>query len=245
MQTQQKMRQRHLALVLSAAATHLAAPATAQLTTSLLKPAPPAPQHTAIYTTTARAQHDPKSPQDAVITNVIVTILMPRDAPYFPSNGAPITGTAISHFSAAQPNGGSGGGTGISTWSSTAELFWTLSGNVPFGIASTNPPLPGWQDAKTTLTSVYTKTDFFSTDIYGFWVTHAHYDFYSTSRVTFVEAVGTGYPATIVRTGYTTLVATAIGGPVGGTETLTDAGTRSWLLTTTMVQVGARPTPWG
>lgn len=71
-----------------------------------------------------------------------LSILMPREQPNYPTDGAPVTGTAISHFSAVQANGA------VSTWDKTAELYWTLSGNVPLGVDSTVPAPPhGANDA--------------------------------------------------------------------------------------------------
>jgi hypothetical protein len=93
---------------------YLSVPATAQLITSTTS-ARPEPQHTAIYTTILRNYE--------AITTVVVTLLMPRHHTGFPKDGTPVTGTAISRLSAAQRGGG------MSTWSKTAELYWTLTGN--------------------------------------------------------------------------------------------------------------------
>ena len=241
------MGQRHVAtLVLHA--TYLAASlqlAAAQLLTSTTTLTPP--PHTVFYTTTL-AQHE-APPQ--TITTVVVTILMPRDvgyllaAPgnsagwYYPLDGWPVTGTATSHFTAPQANGD------ISTWSETAELYWTLTNWIRTTTDTSTTPL---EDAKTTLSTAWTTSSFFTTDVYGVWVTHAHSTVSSTARTTFVEVVGTAYPATIVRTGFTHIDVTATGGPVqGATHTVSDTAT--WVSTTTLVQVSARPTstpllPW-
>ena len=212
------MRPPHLALLLL-----YAAPATAQLTTSTK----PAPQLTAVYTTTLPGPKD--VPQ--ALTTAVVTLLMPREVPHLPFDGAPVTGTAISHL-----------GDATSTWSATAELYWTVTGNMdaPAQQATTTPPPLG--PAQSRLTSILTDYTSYETDSYGPWVTHAHSTIRSTVIKTFMEVVGGAtYPATIVRTGYTHVEVTQTGGPVGG-ETYTASGTATWRRTTTMVQVEGRPT---
>lgn len=205
------MRPQTLGFLLAATAS-LTFPATAQ-------------QHTAIYTTTLANNDTPH-----VITTVIVTLLMPREYPNYPKDGAPLTGTAISHFTAGAPP---------STWSTTAELVWTLSGNAPLGVGSTNPAPT--EVADTTLTSVYTTTEYHTSDIRGVFISRQTYEWFSTFRVTLVEAVGTAYPATIVRTGYTHLEATMVGGIAGVTPVYSGTSTVSYQQTTTMVLVEARP----
>ncbi|GAB1321000.1 hypothetical protein MFIFM68171_11210 [Madurella fahalii] len=223
------MRPRHVALILNAVA-YFASPATAQSSTPRTHESP-LPQHTAIYTTTLANEEPPR-----ITTTVVVTLLMPRELPHYPKDGSPVTGTAISHLSAAQADGA------VSTWAATTELFWTLSGNSPLRVESTIT-LPA-QSATTTLTSVYTTTDYHSSEIRGIWISMARYEWFTTSRVTFIEAVGTAYPATIIRTGYTHMEATMRGGNVAVTSTYSETGTVSLWRTTTMVQVAARPTPW-
>lgn len=186
-----------------------------------------AQQHTAIYTTTLINNDAPQ-----FTTTVIVTLLMPREQPDYPKDGAPVTGTAISHFTATQSGS-------ISTWSATTELFWTLSGNIPLGVDSTIPALP--QGARTTLTSVYTTIEYRTSDMYGVWISKQTYKWFSTIRVTLVEAVGTAYPATIIRTGYTHLDATMVGGNPAVSSTYRETGTASYWRTTTMVQATAQP----
>lgn len=222
------MRSRHLWLALNAVA-YLAFLATAQLSTSTTAISPAA-QHTAIYITTLANS----APLEAN-TTVIVTLLMPREEPNYPKDGAPVTGTAISHFSAAQSNGA------VLTWAVTTELYWTLSGNVPLGVDSTIPPPP--QGAMMTLTSVYTTTDYHVSDFYGVWISKARYEWFTTSRVTLVEAIGTAYPTTIIRTGYTHVDATMIGGNLAVSTKFTGTAEASYWRTTTMVQVASRPTP--
>lgn len=195
--------------------------------TASLIPPTTAQQHTAIYTTSLTKNDAPH-----VITTVIVTLLMPREYPNYPKDGAPITGTAISHFTAP-------GAPSPSTWSATSELFWTLSGNVPLGLENTIPA-PA-QGATTTLSSIYTSTEYHTSDIRGVWISRQTYEWWSTFRVTLVEAVGTAYPATIIRTGTTQLEGTMIGGNAAVSSTYTATSTVSWSRTTTMVQVAARP----
>ena len=242
-----KMRQKQVTtLVLHA--TYLVASlqlAAAQLLTSTTTLA--LPPHTVIYSTT----HGQNEAQPQAITTVVVTILMPRTVGYLlaaPGNNAgqyylldgwPVTGTATSHFRAPQANGD------ISMWSETAELYWTLTNWIRTTTDTSTTPL---EDAKTTLSTAWTTSSSFTTDVYGPWVTHAHSTINRTARTTFVEVVGTAYPATIVRTGFTHIDATATGGPVqGATHTVSDTAT--WVSTTTLVQVSARPTstpllPW-
>lgn len=183
------------------------------------------PQHTAIYTTTLSHNDGPH-----VTTTVIVTLLMPRDQPDYPKDGASVTGTAISHFSA-----------GTSTWSATSTLYWTLSGNASPGIDRTNLPSPPGA-AITTLTSSYTTTEYHTSDIRGILISRQTYEWFSTLRVTLVEAVGTAYPETIVRTGYTHLEATMVGGNAAVTSTYRETGTASYWRATTLVRVAARAT---
>lgn len=58
---------------------------------------------------------------------------------------------------------------------------------------------------------MYTTTDYHVSHISGLCITGQHYEWFTTSRVTLVEAVGTAYPATIIRTGYTHVDATMVG----------------------------------
>jgi len=206
-----------VALVLSAITT-------AQIITSTSL-APPVPQHTAIYTTTV-AKYE-------AIRTVVVTLLMPRDQTGFPTDGTPVTGTAISQFSAAQPDGK------ISTWSETEELYWTLTGNTRNRF-DTNRPFR--VNATTAISSSFTMDTFSSKDYYDDQGTHYHYDYTTLSRVTFVEGVGTAYPATIVREGATLFGISGIGGVVGGEKT-TWGTAEMFRRATNMVQVTARPTP--
>jgi len=203
------MRPQTLWFLLAAAAS----PATAQ-------------QHTAIYTTTL-----PNNDHPQVITTVIVTLLMPRDYPSYPKDGAPLAGTAISHFTAA-----------ASKWSTTSRIFYTLSGNAPLGVGSKNPPPADQTAARSTLSSVFTSTEYYTSDIRGVFISRQTYEWFSTFRVTLVEAVGTAYPATIVRTGYTHLEAVMVGGIAGVTPTYSATSTASISRTTTMVQVAAQGT---
>lgn len=221
MDAKPRMRPPQLTLILNATPC-LASAATAQLSTST------SPQHTAIYTTTLANNASPHA-----VATVIVTLLMPREQPGYPKDGAQVTGTAVSQFSATQANGA------VSTWTAAAELLWTLSGNVPLGVDSTIPPPP--EGAKTTLTSVYTTTDYHVSDIYGMWISRARYEWFTTLRVTLVEAVGTAYPATIIRTGYTHVDATMMGGNLALSTRYSETATASYWRTTTMVQVAATP----
>jgi hypothetical protein len=186
-------------------------------------------QHTAVYTTTVASDRD-TAPQ--IITTVVVTLLMPVEDAHYPSQGAPLTGTAISHFSAAPS----------SSWEQTSELYWTLSGNVPLGVDTTFVPLP--LGATTTLTSVHTWTEYRTSTYRNIMYGSGRYEWFSTARVTFVEGVGPKYPATIIRTGYTQLEVTRTGGNEAIGSTNRNVVTNSYWRTTTMVQVPTRPTPW-
>jgi len=184
--------------------------------------------HTAVYTTTI-ANRDP-APE--IITTVVVTLLMPAEDAHYPSQGAPLTGTAISHFSVAPS----------SSWDKTSEIYWTLSGNVPLNADTTFAPLPLGET--TTLTSVNTWTKYRTSEYRNVWFGSGRYEWFSTARVTFVEGVGPKYPATIIRTGYTQLEVTQTGGNEAIGTTHVDVVTNSYWRTTTMVQVPTRPTPW-
>ncbi|KAK0740079.1 hypothetical protein B0T18DRAFT_417169 [Schizothecium vesticola] len=221
------MRRCRLGFMLHAAASLAAALATAQLFTPAADDSR-VPQHTAVYTTTLAQDGAPQ-----ITTTVIVTLLMPREQSGYPTDGTPVTGTAISQLSAIQANGA------VSTWATTKELYWTLSGNSAPGADSTVSPPP--RGANTRLTSVYTSTNHVTTDLRGVWISSERYEWFSTWRVTLVEAVETAYPATIIRTGYTHLEATMVGGNVAATSTYSETGTASYWRTTTMVQVAARP----
>ena len=185
-------------------------------------------QHTAIYTTMV-ANTDTSPP---IITTVVVTLLIPAEDPGYPSQGAPLTGTAVSHFSVNTP---------ASSWDKTAEVYWTLSGNVPLGVATTIPPLP--LGATTTLTSVLTWTDHRTSTYRNIVLGSGRYEWFTTARVTFVEEVGRKYPATVIRTGHTQMEVTQTGGNEAVGTTHQNVATMSYWRTTTMVQVPTRPTP--
>jgi hypothetical protein len=198
-----------------------AAPATTQLTTTTK----PAQSHTAVYTTTLPGPHNASQ----AVTTAVVTLLMPCEVPNIYGNGAPVTGTAVSHLAAP----------GASPWSTTAEVFWTVAG--PMEAPATIPPPVPLAPGETVLTSVLTDITSYETTKYAFWST-AHSTILSTNLKTFLETVGGNtYPATIVRTGYTWVEVTATGGPVGGALGTVTA-TATYRKTTTMVQVKERPT---
>jgi len=162
---------------------------------------------------------------------------MPREVSQYPTDGIPVTGTAISHLRATQADGA------VTSWRETAELYWTLSGNPPLGENITIPPPP--QGATTTLTSVYTAVEIYVSDTPSELANHVLEERITTSRVTLVEAVGTAYPATIIRTGYTHLDNTMISrNALDTADWLTESTTQSYWRTTTMVQVTTQPTPW-
>jgi len=208
---------------LKAAVSFLAVPTTAQWWTTNGPPQPPS--HTAVYTTTATQSDSPH-----VTVDVIVTIIMPREietwANLLPAEGYPVTGTAISHFS--QPNS--------TTWSETNEVFWTVKWS---SIGQSTPaPQP---NAKSTLTAVYTVTSAKYTEQYGAW--SAVWRNYTTTVVqTYVETVDANYPATIYRTGMTSLNVTGRGGVIGYSSTSDISVTASMVTTTTLLQVSTRPT---
>ena len=226
-----KMLQKLIALLLSVTA-HLGAPATAQLMTpTSLAPPPPssAPQHTAIYTKTL-TEHE-------VTATVVVTLVMPRSHPGYPIDGTPVTGTAISRLSAQQADGK------LSTWSETAELYWTLTGNTNNRFTNTNRPI-SISGAMTTLYTSYTMDTVSSTEYYDAQGTHWHSERITLSRVTFYEAVDAAYPATIVRHGATLFGISITKGVVGGSM-YSDGTAEMFRRGTTMVQVATRPTPTG
>ncbi len=209
---------------MTAIAAHLAFTTRAQAPTS--RPAvTPTPQHTVVYTNTLLNNNSPQ-----VTTTAVVTILQPLDAPNYPKDGATITGTAISSLTA-----------GERIWATTTQLYWTLSGNVPLGVATTYPPPP--LGATTTFKTTITSTTHFASTMYGMWIGSSQNEWYSTWRATFEEAIGTAYPTTVVRTGYTTVTATMMGGPVGAAPTYTETGGYTARRTTTMILVPGRPTP--
>ena len=216
------MLENFIALILITA--HFSAPATAQFVTPTSL-APPAPQHTAIYTKTLI--------KNEVIATVVVTLLMPRNHPGYPTDGTLVTGTAISRLSAPQPDGK------LSTWSENAELYWTLTGNTNNRV-NTNRPI--FIDGTTTLYSSYTKDTISSTDYYDAQGTHWYSERITLSRVTFYEAVDTAYPATIVRQGATLFGISITKGVVGGSM-YSDGTAEMFRHGTTMVQVATRPTP--
>jgi len=224
------MKMRPIVLVINAAAlagAHIAAPVSAGFV-AVRRNLQAAAQslHTAIYTTTV----DDRDSSPQIVTTVVVTLLMPAEDPRYPSQGAPITGTAISHFSASP-----------SSWDKTAELYWTLSGNVPLGVDSTIPPLV--LGATTTLTSVHTWTDSHTSTYVNLLLGRGRYEWFTTARVTFIEGVGPVYPATIIRTGYTDMEVTQTGGNEAVGTTHRNVANVSYWRTTTMVQVLTSPTP--
>jgi hypothetical protein len=225
-----------VAVLLSAAAS-LTAPATAQAIYGISERIPPfTPLHTAIYTTTTLAQK--QTPQ--VITTVVVTLLVPRDVGW-PNGGTAVTGTAISHFSAAQPNGAA-----ATTWTEAAELVWTLAGT---GQQEANTAVVVGQAAAPSakampaVAAVYTDYSHYTTEMYGAW-SQARFDYVSTYRETIVEEMGANYPATMIQTGHTTIEITVTGGPLRGPPTtFTNPATLTSVRTTTLVQLAARLTP--
>jgi len=226
------MRPPSVVAVLLGAAASLAIPAAAQAVYGISERIPPfTPLHTAVYTTTTTTLAARKqTPQ--VITTVVVTLFVPRDVGW-PSAGAAVTGTAISHFSAApQPDGAP-----ATTWTEAVELVWTLL-------------LAGHQEANTASVvagqaapsvAVYTGYSHYTTEMYGAW-SQARFDYVSTYRETIVEEIGADYPATMIQTGHTTIEITVTGGPLRGPPTtFTNPATLVSVRTTTLVQVAARP----
>jgi len=205
---------------------YLSVQATAQLVTSTTS-APPEPQHTAIYTTILGNYE--------AITTVVVTLLMPRHHTGFPKDGTPVTGTAISQLAAAQPGGG------MSTWSETAELHWTLTGNSDSRWPDTKRPRLSL-DTTAVLRSSYNENSYSTTDYYDSQGIHKRYVYTMLREVELAEGLGPKYPATIVRQGETLRGGGGSGGVVGEEP-------HSWMTAerfftfTTMVQVAARPTP--
>lgn len=222
------MRPGHVGPALGAAA-YLAALAVGQFVRGPLEPATPALPHTAIFTTTVAQNEFPQA-----IATVTVTLVVPRDVGHPTSNnGSTLTGTAISHFSAVQKNGG------MSTWYETAELLWTTAAGDSSPLATKDALPPQQERAETTLTAVYTDYQHYSVGLYGAWWV-AHYEFSSTIRETIVEVVVEAYPATIVRTGYTDVKVVATVATEGGpTTTDPDRDSSTYLRTTTLVEVSA------
>ncbi|KAK0623986.1 hypothetical protein B0T14DRAFT_517360 [Immersiella caudata] len=213
-QLELRMKMRSITAAAAAAVSAcLAASATAQFVAQS--------QHTAVYTTTVQANRgSDSSPQ--VIATVVVTLLMPAEAEGYPTQGAPLTGTAISHFSAAAP---------ASSWDKTNDLFWTLGGDVSPGVDTA------------TLTSLHTWTDSRTETGLHLWMGSMSTEWTTTARVTFVEGVGPRYPATIIRTGYTQWEVTMKGGNQVVGTTHRASTTLQYTRITTMVLVPTRPTP--
>ncbi|KAK5659416.1 hypothetical protein OQA88_617 [Cercophora sp. LCS_1] len=228
----------HRQLVLTTAAAYLAALATAQFFTYPTKGASPVLPHTAVYTTTLVGDARNNPPQDA-ITTVVVTLIEPRVVrwPFEgwpPEDGTPVTGTAISRFSAAQQ--------ARSTWSETAQIVWMLTGNNGLLHNDADETAAAAQDPKAVaVTAVYTDYSDFTTTVAAPWAPRVKSVYSSTVRETVVERVGTGYPATIIRTGYTNIVVTVTGTVIDGPTSTNEAATTSYVWTTTMVQASVRP----
>ncbi|KAK5652280.1 hypothetical protein OQA88_10628 [Cercophora sp. LCS_1] len=167
------------------------------------------PQHTLIYTTTIT-----RTAPYLVLSTVTVTLLKALEGPNYPTYGVPVTGTAI-------------------IGDQTSQLTWTLSGNVPLGRDTTYPPLP--PGATTTLTRSYKTSESRSSTYRNIVFGSGRYDFFTTMAFTFVEGVGPAYPATIIRTGYTSRTVTQIGGneAIGFSHTQSAEG--SYWRTTTMM----------
>jgi hypothetical protein len=206
------------------------APATAQFVTATVAQTATLPQrrqakHTAVYTTTVT---NPKP--DIVTAVVVITLISPAEDERYPTQGAPMFGRAISRFSAPS-----------SSWDETADIYWTLSGNVQLGYDTTYPPLP--LGPTTSLSTVLTWTDYFMTADRNLVMGYGRTEWWTTARVTFVEGVGPVYPATIIRTGYTDWRVTMTGGNQAVGFNHSYSTTLSYWRTTTMVQVPARPTP--
>lgn len=224
-----------LAGFLSAAAVFLGAapaPTTAQAVYGISERIPPfTPLHTAIYTTTLLPVTQKQSPFPQVITTVVVTLFVPRDVGY-PTNTAPVTATAVSHFSAAER-----------TWAETAHLAWTLAGN------NANNTVVVAPNAQATVGAVYTDYSHYTTEMYGAW-SQAWFNYVSTYRETIIEDVGgESYPATMIHTGRTTIEITVTGGTLvrgqhgAATTTFTNPATLVSVRTTTLILVQPAPTP--
>jgi hypothetical protein len=204
---------------------------TAQLVTETVAQTATPPQqyrqakHTAVYTTTVT---NPKP--DIVTAVVVITLISPAEDERYPTQGAPMFGTAISRFSAAPS----------SAWDETADINWTLSGNVPLGYDTTYPPLP--LGPTTSLSTVLTWTDYRVTTYRNLFFGYGRTEWWTTARVTFVEGVGPVYPATIIRTGYTDWRVRQTGGNEAVGFNHSNSATMSYWRTTTLVQVPARPT---
>ena len=207
---------RKLSLTVAATAGCLNAPVNCQLATAIARVLNTEPQHTVIYTTLI-TKHAP-SP---VLAPVTITLLKPLEDPNYPTDGVLVTGTAISG-------------------NKTSQLVWTLSGNVPLGYDLTFPPLP--LGATTTLTKSYTTSESHSSTYRNLVLGYGRYDYFTTAQIIFVEGVGPAYPATIIRTGYTSVNATQIGGNEVVGFSHTASATMSYWRTTTMVLVLPDPT---
>jgi hypothetical protein len=218
-----------------AVALTLAQTVTSQLITETVAQTttPPPPQqyrqakHSAVYTTTVT---NPKP--DIVTAVVVITLISPAEDERYPTQGAPMFGTAISRFSASAASS--------SAWDETADIYWTLSGNVPLGYDTTYPPLP--LGLTTSLSTVVTWTDYRVTTYRNLFFGYGRTEWWTTARVTFVEGVGPVYPATIIRTGYTDWRVRQTGGNEAVGFNHSNSATMSYWRTTTLVQVPAMPT---
>ncbi|CAI4218336.1 unnamed protein product [Parascedosporium putredinis] len=251
------MLSKSLALVASTAG-YLVSTTSAQTTTT--------PFYTAVYTTSLEATPTIDVlcvSRETWLDTVPVSLVMPREVSGWPENGVTVVGAAVSKIPVQC-------GTKTMTWTTSLPMSWTLSAAEPTGAeqptdaTETEPSEAESSETQSsssssaaeaseaqvtaqanpaTLTSTYVATGSEVSTLVNEVVGTSRLEWYSTSRVTFVEVVGPDYPATIVRTGYTTIEFSHSAQDLQVEESSFEASsTGSFLRTTTMVQVSAEPT---
>jgi hypothetical protein len=200
----------------------------------------PIPFHTAIYTTVLKSTADGADGQATNlqrewITTAVVTVMMPREEPLWPKNGGLVLGTGISSMDITYQATPAQAGPLTSSWktATTEMLTWTLSGNAD----TVSPRITAAPQAiALTLTSIFTTTTHVISEYKFDFVGRLRDEWFTTSRITLVEVVGTAYPTSITRTGYTNVDMTYIATNQNSVSPLTTTYTKTYLRTTTMVQ---------
>jgi len=171
------------------------------------------------------------------IDTVVVGIVMPREEPRWPESGVTVAGAAVSKIPVKC-------GTKTMTWTTSEDLTWTLSGNSRAALSNGTTTTSQGSSPATglTVTSEYTSIGSETSTLNNEVVGTSRLEWFSTLRVTFVEVVGTDYPATIVRTGYTHIDFSHSAQNLQSDTSFVATSTGSYLRTTTMVQVTATPT---
>ncbi|CAI4217812.1 unnamed protein product [Parascedosporium putredinis] len=210
------MLSKSLALVASTAG-YLVSTTSAQTTTT--------PFYTAVYTTSLEATPTIDVlcvSRETWLDTVPVSLVMPREVSGWPENGVTVVGAAVSKIpsrrrrnatatsesspaeTAAEPTGAEQPTDATETEPSEAESSETQSSSSSSAAEASEAQVTA-QANPATLTSTYVATGSEVSTLVNEVVGTSRLEWYSTSRVTFVEVVGPDYPATIVRTGYTTI----------------------------------------